>query len=257
VCDLDQIRAFLSSSGPSALADLPWAPVYVAICFLFHPLIGIAAVIGGVVLSLITLCAELFTRAPTKAAAAHHAASNALLEASRRNAEVVRAMGLAPRLGARWAEANANHLKSQRKASDVSGGLSSLSRGLRMLLQSTVLGLGAYLVIYQEASAGVIIASSILVSRALAPVELAVANWKSFVARLPIHLATRRRRSRAVGHGNGRERGGVGGSDDPQFLTSQCPMTSQFPLPRRCLVAALFGHPTCTEKCPLSRGKRT
>src|SRR5262245_64456249 len=91
-------------------------------------------------------------------------------------------MGLAPRLGARWVEANANHLKSQRKASDVSGGLSSLSRGLRMLLQSTVLGLGAYLVIYQEASAGVIIASSILVSRALAPVELAVANWKSFVS---------------------------------------------------------------------------
>jgi len=182
VCDLDQIRAFLSSGGPSALADLPWAPVYVAICFLFHPLIGIAAVIGGVVLSLITLCAELFTRAPTRAAAAHHAARNALLEASRRNAEVVRAMGLAPRLGARWAEANANHLKSQRRASDVSGGLSSLSRGLRMLLQSTVLGLGAYLVIYQEASAGVIIASSILVSRALAPVELAVANWKSFVS---------------------------------------------------------------------------
>ena len=86
------------------------------------------------------------------------------------------------RLASRWAAANSNHLSAQRRASDVSGGLGALSRALRMILQSLVLGLGAYLVIYQEATAGVIIASSILVSRALAPVEVAVANWKGFVA---------------------------------------------------------------------------
>ena len=180
--DLDQIRAFLSGSGPSAFADLPWAPLYLAVCFLFHPLIGIAAIVGGVTLALVALCAELFTRAPTRTAAAHLAARNALLEASRSNAEVVRALGMAPKLGARWVDANANHLRSQRKSSDALVGLGSLSRALRMLLQSSVLALGAYLVIYHEASAGVIIASSILVSRALSPVEIAVANWKSFVS---------------------------------------------------------------------------
>ena len=135
---------------------------------------------GG--LALITICAELFTRAPSKAAAQHQAKRNSLLEASRRNAEVVRAMGMAPGLGERWALSNAAHLSAHRSASDVSGGLGSLSRALRMVLQSLVLGLGAYLVIYQEATAGVIIASSILVSRTLAPVEIAVANWKPFVA---------------------------------------------------------------------------
>ena len=180
--DIDHIRGFFSSGGPSAFADLPWVPVYLAVCFLFHPLIGVAALIGGTALALITICAELFTRAPSKAAALHQAKRNSLLEASRRNAEVVRAMGMAPGLGERWALFNAAHLHAHRRASDVSGGLGSLSRALRMVLQSLVLGLGAYLVIYQEATAGVIIASSILVSRTLAPVEIAVANWKPFVA---------------------------------------------------------------------------
>ena len=162
--DVDHIRGFFSSGGPSALADLPWAPLYLAICFVFHPLIGVTALVGGGALSVIAICAEAYTRAPTRSAAAHQAKRNALLEASRRNAEVVCAMGMASRLGVRWAEANASHLSAQRQASDVSGGLGALSRALRMLLQSLVLGLGAYLVIYGEATAGVIIASSILVS---------------------------------------------------------------------------------------------
>ncbi len=101
--DIDHIRGFFSSGGPSAFADLPWVPVYLAVCFLFHPLIGVTALIGGAVLALITICAELFTRAPSKAAARHQAKRNSLLEASRRNAEVVRAMGMAPGLGERWA----------------------------------------------------------------------------------------------------------------------------------------------------------
>lgn len=180
--DLDHIRNFLSSGGPSALADLPWTPVYLAVCFLFHPLIGITAVIGGIVLSVITLCTEVFTRAPIKAAASHQSARNALLEASRRNAEVVRAMGMSPKLGARWGSANTDHLNSQRRASDVAGGLGSLSKAFRMLLQSAVLAVGAYLVIHQEASPGIIIAGAILVGRALAPIDLAIANWKSFIS---------------------------------------------------------------------------
>jgi ATP-binding cassette subfamily C protein len=149
---------------------------------MFHWLIGISAVIGGIILTIITLCAEIFSRGPIKDASTHQATRNTLIEASRRNAEVVRAMGMAQKLGSRWSKANSEHLKSQRLASDVSGGLGSLSKALRMLLQSAVLGLGAWLVIHQEASPGVIIASSILVSRALAPVELAIANWKGFIS---------------------------------------------------------------------------
>jgi ATP-binding cassette subfamily C protein len=107
---------------------------------------------------------------------------NALAEAGRRNAEVLRAMGMGARTAGLWGEANGRYMASQRRASDIAGGLGSASKVLRMLLQSTVLGTGAYLVIRSEATAGIIIASSILTSRALAPVELAIANWKGFMA---------------------------------------------------------------------------
>jgi len=180
--DLDQIRSFLSSGGPAALFDLPWIPFYLGICFLFHPLIGVTAIIGGVILFVITLSAEILTRGPTREASTLAAYRNALLETGRRNAEVVHAMGMGERLAERWRKTNADYMHSQRRASDVSGGLGTLSRVLRLLLQSTVLGVGAYLVIEAQATPGIIIASSILVSRALAPIELAIANWKGFVA---------------------------------------------------------------------------
>jgi len=180
--DLDKIRSYLSSTGPAALFDLPWIPLYVGICFLFHPLIGTAALGGALLLVTLTLATELATRAPAKASASFAASRNALLEGSRRNAEVVQAMGMGPELQARFGAVNDNYLRSQWSASDRAGMLGALSRALRLVLQSCVLGLGAYLVINQEATAGVIIASSILVSRALAPVELAISNWKGFVA---------------------------------------------------------------------------
>jgi PrtD family type I secretion system ABC transporter len=180
--DLDQIRAFFSSAGPAALFDLPWIPLYVGICFLFHPLIGIAAASGALVLIILTLLTEFVTRAPAKAAVGFGAVRHAHLEATRRNAEVVQALGMGPAMSARFEEANHSYMSSQTKGSDRAGTLAALSRVMRLMLQSAVLGLGAYLVINQEATAGVIIASSILMSRALAPVELAITNWKGFVA---------------------------------------------------------------------------
>ncbi|BAQ16723.1 type I secretion system permease/ATPase [Methyloceanibacter caenitepidi] len=182
VRDLDQIRNFLSSAGPTAFFDLPWIPLYLGICFLFHPLIGIAAVVGGVILFTVTLAAELLTRDPARRVSALGAKRNANLEATRRNAEVVHAMGMGGRLCDRFASTNSEYLDVNRRVSDIGGGLGTLSRGVRLLIQSVVLGLGAYLVIMQDASPGIIIASSILVSRALSPVELAVGNWKGFVA---------------------------------------------------------------------------
>ena len=179
--DLDQIRAFLSSGGPAALFDLPWMPIYVLICFIFHPWIGIAALIGAIILATLTIFTEVLTREPTRAATTYAAQRNSLAEAGRRNAEVMRAMGMAGRMGRLWGDANTKYMTSQRRVADVAGGLGSFSRVLRFTLQSLVLGLGAYLVIQQQATAGIIIASSILVSRALAPVELAIANWRGFV----------------------------------------------------------------------------
>jgi ATP-binding cassette subfamily C protein len=180
--DLDNIRAFASGGGPMALFDLPWMPLYVGICFLFHPLIGAAALLGALLLIGLTLASEVLARAPSRRAATAAGARNALAEAARRNAEALQALGMQERIAAVWGKANADYLESQRKASDVTGGLGALSKAMRLAIQSGVLALGAWLVINQEATAGIMIASSILVARALAPVEIAIANAKSFVA---------------------------------------------------------------------------
>src|SRR5436190_2808876 len=180
--DLDQIRAFFGSTGPTAFFDLPWMPLYIFICFLFHPWIGFAALFGALLLSSLTLFTELMTRKPTREVLRHAANRNSLGDAGRRNAEALRAMGMAPAFGRMWGMANKEYQAGQQRISDVAGGLGSLSKVLRMVLQSAVLGLGAYLAMQQQATSGIIIASSILVARALAPVELTIANWKGFVA---------------------------------------------------------------------------
>jgi PrtD family type I secretion system ABC transporter len=182
VRDLDTIRGFMSSAGPNALFDLPWVPLYIVICFAFHTLIGVTALGGAIVLLGLTLLAESLSRRPVKAATAHAAARNRFAEASRRNAEVIMAMGMSERLLARWLDLGRDYVAQQKRASDVAGGLGSAGRALRTALQSAVLGVGAYLVIEQEATAGIIIASSILSGRALAPIDVAIANWKNFVS---------------------------------------------------------------------------
>ena len=180
--DLDQVRSYLSGLGPTALFDLPWMPFYLAICFLFHPLIGLTALLGSLVLVTLALLTDVLMRSPTRDVSAHGASRTTLADASRRNAEALHALGMAGRLAAVWGEANAKYLASQRRAADITGGLGSISKVLRMMMQSAVLGVGGYLVIMQEATGGIIIAGAILASRALAPVELAIANWKGFVA---------------------------------------------------------------------------
>jgi ATP-binding cassette subfamily C protein len=180
--DLDQVRSFLSTVGPAALFDLPWMPLYLAICYLFHPLIGIVATAGGLILVVVALLTEVMTRKPSAEAAFHAGSRNSLAEANRRNTEAVHAMGMAGRLGALWSDCNLNYMAAQQRAADIAAGFGGLSKMLRMALQSGVLGMGAWLVINQQATAGIIIASSILTSRALAPIELAISQWRGFVA---------------------------------------------------------------------------
>ena len=180
--DLDAIRSYFSSLGPVALFDLPWVPLYLAICFAFHPLIGFTALAGAAVLIALTVLTEVLMNAPSKAATEASIARNGLAEASRRNAEALTAMGMVARMAERWGDANRKFLESQRRTSDIGGGLGAVSKVLRLMLQSAVLAVGAYLVIHQEASAGIIIAGSILSARALAPIDLAIGHWKGFVA---------------------------------------------------------------------------
>ncbi|RUV76949.1 MAG: type I secretion system permease/ATPase [Mesorhizobium sp.] len=179
--DLDQVRSFMSSAGPTALFDLPWMPLYLAICFLFHFWIGMTALAGVVILFSLTLLAEIRTRAPARKANSQAAARNTLAEATRRNIEVLQAMGFGSRIAERWSGINADYLDTNATASDLAGTLGTISKILRMMLQSGILAIGAYLVIHQEATGGIMIASSIMMSRALAPIELAIAHWRGFV----------------------------------------------------------------------------
>lgn len=179
--DLEAVRGFFASSGPSALFDLPWVPLYLLICFAFHPLIGLAALVGALVLVGLTVATELLGRAPLKAASNHGATRQRLGALALRNAEALHAMGMTAQLQARWNEITSNYLEQQRRATDIAGGFGVTGRVLRMMLQSAVLAIGAYLVIQGEATAGIIIASSILTGRALAPVDMCIASWRGFV----------------------------------------------------------------------------
>src|ERR1700720_4152267 len=180
--DLDNIRSFLSGMGPGAFFDLPWLPFYLAICFAFHVMIGLTALVGAIILVTLTVATEFMSRAPAREAMGLAARRNDPAATSRRNAEVLVAMGMSGRLTKRWSAANEKYLAGNQHASDVAGGLGAIAKVMRMTLQSAVLAVGAYLVIHQEATAGVIIAGSILAARALAPVDLAIAHWKGFVA---------------------------------------------------------------------------
>lgn len=180
--DLDAVRGFLGGPGPSALMDMPWLPFYLAIIYVFHPLLGVAATVGTIVLVGLTLLTEIRSRKEVRGAIQESQRRSVVAESARRNAEAVLGMGMSRRLAERYAHASDALITRQNRVSDISGGLGSMARMLRIMLQSTMLGLGAWLVIEGQVSAGIIIAGSILVGRALAPVDQAIAQWKSFVA---------------------------------------------------------------------------
>lgn len=180
--DLDAIRSFLSGNGPTALFDLPWLPFYIAICFAFHFWLGVTALGGAIVLAAITLLTELVSKRPVEEAAKHSSKRSRMAESARRNADVISVLGMGPHLRRRWQDENRAFTREQRRASDIASGFSVFSKVLRMLLQSGILAVGAWLVINQQATPGIIIAGSILSARALAPVDLAIANWKGFIA---------------------------------------------------------------------------
>jgi ATP-binding cassette subfamily C protein len=182
VRDLDTVRTFLTGAGPIAIVDLPWIPVFLAICYLIHPWLGYMSLAGAVILVLLTVLTERASRGPARTAAQDTGTRAAAVEADRRNSESVVAMGMGEAMGQRWSTINMNFLAAIRRSTDVVNLYGSIARGLRLLLQSAILGLGAYLVIRQELTAGAMIAASIMMGRALAPIDAAIINWRAFVA---------------------------------------------------------------------------
>jgi PrtD family type I secretion system ABC transporter len=180
--DVDTVRAFLGSQGPIALFDLPWMPVFLIFVYMLHPYLGALTFGGAFVLAVLAIIAEVATRRWSSATHQAVIARNQTADSNARNAEILKAMGFANRAVSRFDKLNDEHLDLQTRTNDISGTFGAISRVLRMILQSAVLGLGAYLTIQGELTAGAIIAASIASARALAPIDLAIGNWKSVVA---------------------------------------------------------------------------
>lgn len=179
--DLTNIRQFLTGNGLFAFFDAPWAPIYLAVIFFLHPGLGWFSLVGALILVALTLVTEMATKKPLGAAnnAAMH--SNAYANNSLANAEVIEAMGMLPNLRQRWRKKHEVHLALQTIASDRAGLIASFTKFFRLSLQSLILGLGAYYAIRGEITPGGMIAGSILMGRALAPVELLIGSWRGFV----------------------------------------------------------------------------
>ncbi|WOD12977.1 type I secretion system permease/ATPase [Pseudomonas sp. NyZ704] len=180
--DVDTVRGFLGSQGPVALLDLPWMPLFLIFVYILHPYLGALVFLGGLILAVLAIATELMTSKLSNAMQVAVITRNTIADSNARNAEILKAMGFAGRAVARFNRANDDHLDLQTRTNDISGTLGAVARVLRMILQSAVLGLGAVLTIQGDLSAGAIIAASIASARALAPIDLAIGNWKSVVA---------------------------------------------------------------------------
>lgn len=196
--DVESIRTFLAGQGPIAIFDLPWIPIYLLFVVMLHPIFGLVTVIGLFVLIALTWSTETVTRDLNQKVVGATIRRQGIADENARNAEVLEAMGFAERARARLLDASEALLSISARANDVGSSMASLSRVFRMVLQSAMLGIGAYLTIRGSVTGGAMIASSIASSRALAPIELAIANWKSLsqarqarerLARLPALLA--------------------------------------------------------------------
>ncbi len=180
--DLTSIRQFITGNGTFAFFDTPWIPFYFALLFIFHFWLGMFAIFAAIVLIVIAILNEVSTKKLMQNANTNNMQSVAMLNAQLRNSEVLHAMGMADAMRERWLQRHLNFLKSQAEASDNAGIWLNMSTTLRMMFQSLMLGLGGYLAITNEISSGMVIAGSILMGRALAPIDQMIGAWKQFGA---------------------------------------------------------------------------
>jgi PrtD family type I secretion system ABC transporter len=180
--DVETLRATLSGSLVPALMDAPWVPIYLALCFVLHPAIGVVATVGAAAILGVALLNERMTKnSLVRASELGHSASERLA-ASLRNAEVIKALGMGRAIRGEWQDRHDSALQYHTLAANRGGTLLAVTKLLRLALQCAVLGVGAYLAIHQDIAAGVIFAASLIMGRALAPIEGAVGQWKSFVS---------------------------------------------------------------------------
>ena len=180
--DLSSMRQTLTGAGLIALTDAPWMPIYLIVIFLLHVQLGVFALIGVLLLVALAVVNERVSATPLAEAQKLAMAANAQANNHLRNAEVIEAMGMLPAIRRRWFQLHQKFLIQQAVASDRAGVLNALTRFARISMQSLALGYGALLAINGEITPGMMIAGSILVGRALAPVEVLIANWKQLVS---------------------------------------------------------------------------
>lgn len=185
--DLEIVRSFLSSPAILGLFDLPWIPIFLGVVFLIHPVLGWVTLVGAGVVVVVALVNEGVTRRYTTDAMARDAEERAFVETIRRNAEPIHALGMQPTIAARWRQLHGAGLASAQQGGDRSEFFASFSRAFRLLLQSLLLTWGAYLALQQEITAGMIVATSILSGRALAPVDQVIGNWRSIARAAHAH----------------------------------------------------------------------
>lgn len=185
--DIDKVREFMTGQGILSFFDAPWVPLFLALCFAFHPWLGFVATTGALVIFTLALTNEFATRGVLQEAGKASQGASHFASTTLQNAEVIRALGMEKQLTNRWLAKHGDVLRHQARASDRAGAIMASTKFVRMSLQIAILGVGAYLAILQEISPGIMIAASIVMGRALAPVEQAVGQWKQFVAARSSH----------------------------------------------------------------------
>lgn len=180
--DLTGLRQFLTGNGLFAFFDTPWLPVYIGVMFLFHPWFGWVAIASAIVLLCLAAINEKLTGKAIAEANKQNIAASLYTTKNLRNAEVIESMGMLHTLMERWGVRQKKVLALQSSASDKGGIITSLSKTFRILVQSLILGIGAYLAVKQEITPGLMIAGSILLGRALAPIDLMIGSWKGFIS---------------------------------------------------------------------------
>lgn len=180
--DVDTLRDVLSGGVMTSLMDAPWCPIFLAMCFLLHPLLGLVALMGALAILGLAFLNERLTKAPLIAASYKNLHALDRMTSSLRNAEAIRGLGMGAAVRAGWAAMHGEALAESAKAGERGGTLLATSKFLRMAIQVGIMGVGADLAIHQEISGGVLFAASLIMGRALAPVEAAVAQWRVLVS---------------------------------------------------------------------------
>ena len=176
--DLLQVRQFLTGNGIFAFFDLPWVPIYIAVCFLLHPLLGWLAIVFASIQLALAWFSHRLSSAPAEAAHLAQTEVTQYVQGKLRNTEVLESMGMLANLRTQWARRHQHSLDQGSVAADLAHRLSAISKFVRYTQQSLALGAGAMLVIEGELSPGAMIATNVLISRALAPIDLMVATWR-------------------------------------------------------------------------------